>query len=83
MPCRVRLALAPAAVALAVAACGGIAPSSDVSTAQVIVDLTDAVNDLRQENAILQGQIDSLRQEVARQDTLVRQMAASVGILPR
>jgi hypothetical protein len=49
----------------------------------VIVDLTDAVNDLRQENALLQGQIDSLRMEVARQDTLVRRMAASVGILPR
>lgn len=76
------LALALAAGA-AGAACTGVSPQQDVSTAQVVVDLTDAVNELRQENAVLQGQIDSLRIEVARQDTLVRQMAGAMGVLPR
>lgn len=72
-----------AALPLAGSACGGLAPQQDVTAAQVVIDLTDAVNDLRQENALLQAQIDSLRGEVARQDTLVRQLAGAMGVLPR
>ena len=80
---RALLAFGIVLVLAAGASCNAVSPQQDVSTAQVIVDLTDAVNELRQENAVLQGQLDSLRLEVARQDTLVRQMAGAMGVLPR
>ena len=52
----------------------------DISTAQTLIELGDAVNDLRQDNATLQQQIDSLRLVVARQDTVVRQVANLAGV---
>lgn len=63
------------------AACGGIgAPQGDVSTGQLMLELSEAINGLREDNAMLQAQVDSLRGEVARQDSLVRQLAAVAGM---
>lgn len=56
--------------ALVPSACG-VTPSADTGAAEAIVELGDAVNSLRQDNALLQAQIDSLRAQVARQDTLI------------
>jgi len=68
-------------LAALVAGCQGAAPSTaDVSTGQMLVELSDALNDIRQDNALLQAQIDSLRGEVARQDTVLTRLAAAAGI---
>ena len=51
-----------------------------MNTGQALVELSDAVNDLRRENSVLQEQIDSLRVVVARQDTMVRNLANLAGV---
>ena len=72
-----------AGVLLASAAACYQAPA-DMAQAEMLLDISDAMNDLRTENAILQDQIDSLYGMVARQDTLVRRMADQIGIpVPR
>jgi hypothetical protein len=53
---------------------------ADVNTAQQLVDIADAMNALRNENAILQDQIDSLRTVTARQDTIITRLAIQAGI---
>lgn len=53
---------------------------ADVNTAQQLVDIADAMNALRNENALLQEQIDSLRTVTARQDTIITRLAAQAGI---
>ncbi|HEX5076945.1 MAG TPA: hypothetical protein VFW03_27295 [Gemmatimonadaceae bacterium] len=45
-----------------------------------IIQLGDGLNDLRQDNAALQQQVDSLRLVVARQDTIIRQLANLAGV---
>jgi len=45
-----------------------------------IIQLGDGLNDLRQENAVLQQQVDSLRLVVAKQDSVVRQLANLAGV---
>ena len=81
---RVRAALtASAGLALVAGAC---VPTStgDASMAQVVIEMGDAVNELRAENAMLQAQVDSLAIVVAKQDTVVRSLAAAAGIvMPR
>ena len=75
---RDRLILALALTAGTFAAC---TPSpADVNTAQQLVDIADAMNALRQDNAILQDQMDSLRAATARQDTIIARLAAQAGI---
>ena len=56
------------------------ASQEDMSTGQALVELSDAVNDLRRESSVLQEQIDSLRVVVAQQDTLVRNLANLAGV---
>lgn len=58
------------------------APASqeDLNTGQALIELGDAVNDLRRENSMLQEQMDSLRVALARQDTLVRNLANLAGV---
>jgi hypothetical protein len=63
---------------LGLAACGG--PTSNVDAGQALLDLGDAVNQLRSDNAVLQAQIDSLRQVVARQDTIIARLANATGV---
>lgn len=72
---RVWLALVLAAVC---AACP--ASTADVAISEQIIQLGDGLNDLRQENAEIQAQVDSLRVVVARQDTVIRQLANLSGV---
>jgi hypothetical protein len=52
----------------------------EAALAESIVELGDAISTLREENAILQEQIDSLRTAVARQDSLLRTLAGMAGV---
>ncbi len=76
----------PGAVAVALlSACGTAIPTStsDMATGQAVLDLGMQLVQLREDNALLQAQIDSLRGVVAYQDSLVRQLAASAGLSVR
>ena len=68
-----------ALVALA-GACTAPAPPGDISTGEMFVEISDALNGIRHENAMLQAQLDSLREVVARQDTLLGRVAAAAGV---
>ena len=45
-----------------------------------IIQLGDGMNELRQENALIQQQVDSLILVVAKQDTVIRQLANLAGV---
>ena len=81
---RCRRATAAAAAAALLLLGGGCsfpaATSGDVSQGQLLLDMADALDGLRSQNADLQAQIDSLRVEVARQDSLLARVAARDGI---
>ncbi len=55
-----------------------LGPSVDPNTIQTLNDLGDAVNLLRQDNALMQGQIDSMRLVIARQDTAMKRLQEGV-----
>lgn len=77
-----RRAFPLAAAALLVAGCGMPVPSSTaVSDGQFLLEMTETVEGLRDENVYLQAQIDSLREAVARQDTLLTRFAATNGLV--
>ena len=66
------------------AACKGtLAAPGDMNTSQAVVDIGNMVVQLREENAQLQAQIDSLRAVAAYQDTVVRQLAGAAGLQMR
>ena len=56
------------------------ASRADVAISEQIIQLGDGLNDLRQDNALLQQQVDSLSRIVARQDTVIRQIANLAGM---
>ncbi len=58
-------------------------PTSDLTSGQALVDLNAQLAQFREDNALLQAQIDSLRGAVAYQDTILRQVAAGAGISMR
>jgi hypothetical protein len=68
------------AVALIVVCAACPASRADIAISEQIIQLGDGMNSLRQENAEIQQQIDSLRLVVARQDSLIRQMANLAGM---
>lgn len=72
--CLVPLAL----FVLGVAAC--YPNTADIATGEMILGLSDAIDDLRDENAILQEQIDSLVVTTARQDSVIRRLANHAGL---
>jgi hypothetical protein len=55
-------------------------PSADAATAQALTEIADELGAIRQENAALQNQLDSLRWIVARQDTVLRRLANMAGV---
>jgi hypothetical protein len=65
-------------LALGLAACP--ASRADIAISEQIIQLGDGLNDLRQENAVLQQQVDSLILVVAKQDTVIRQLANLSGV---
>jgi hypothetical protein len=66
----------------ALAACGGPVTSGDTTLAETIIDMSDALVSVREETALLQAQVDSLREQVARQDTVLRRLSTMAGIGP-
>ncbi|MCU0633654.1 MAG: hypothetical protein MUE41_02170 [Gemmatimonadaceae bacterium] len=76
LPVRSLLALL---VVLAACTPQGLA-KDDIQTGQAMVDLSDALGEVRDEQGTLQAQVDSLRLVVARQDTVLRQLANLAGV---
>ena len=66
----------------ALAACGGPITSGDTTLAETIIDMSDALVSVREETALLQAQVDSLREQVARQDPVLRRLSSMAGIGP-
>ena len=76
-------ALVPAARALgALLGAESCAQPPVADTGSALVEIGDALNALRQEDALMQAQIDSLRDVVARQDTIITRLQAVVGGMP-
>ncbi len=73
-----RRPLAALTLVLVCAACP--ASRADIAMSEQIIQLGDGLNDMRQDNAALQQQIDSLRVVVAKQDTVIRQLANLAGV---
>jgi hypothetical protein len=74
------------ALAVTVAACqsGNLSSTSaDISTREAVLDLGQNLVDLREENAMLQAQIDSIRGVVAYQDSILRMLAGAAGLQMR
>jgi len=65
---------------LSIVLSGCPASRADVAISEQIIQLGDGLNDLRQDNAVLQQQVDSLSLIVARQDSVIRQLANLAGI---
>jgi hypothetical protein len=55
-------------------------PTSDLTSGQAMLDLGSQFVQLREDNAMLQAQIDSLHGVVAYQDTILRRLAAGAGV---
>jgi hypothetical protein len=60
--------------------CSGPRISGDTTVAETLIDMSDALLALREETALLQGQVDSLREQMARQDTVLRRLASMAGV---
>lgn len=78
---RLRVLLGTAFASI-VAGCQVSVPSAsaNLNTAQAVLDLGEGLTSIREENAMLQAQIDSLRVVVAYQDTVLRQLALVSGV---
>ena len=68
------------AVAIASTAACGMTDQPSVNSAELLVETQEVVQGLREELAMFQDQIDSLRVELARQDSLLRVMANLQGM---
>lgn len=78
---RVALLTLLAGVVAAASCSGGLpTPGRDVNQGQMMLDLAEALNSIRDQNAGLQDQVDSLRDVIVRQDTVLRQLALNAGI---
>jgi hypothetical protein len=55
-------------------------PQADALIAEQMREIGDELNNARQETSGLHEQVDSLRIVVARQDTLLRQLAGMAGV---
>ncbi|MBC7790002.1 MAG: hypothetical protein H7Z74_08645 [Anaerolineae bacterium] len=61
-------------------ACTGAPSGSNEAIGATVLEMSEAITSLQQSQAELQEQIDSLRADVARQDTVVRRVANLAGI---
>ena len=55
-------------------------PASQAELLQTVNEIGDAVNALRQDTAVMQDQIDSLRLVVARQDSAIARLSVATGV---
>ncbi len=70
----------PSVLALVVVCTACPATRADVAMSEQIIQLGDGLNDMRQDYAALQEQVDSLRTIVAKQDSVIRQLANLAGV---
>lgn len=79
------LVLVSAVAVAASTGCVGVpSPQAELDAAQSMLELSDAFDAIREEQAIMQEEIDSLMRLVARQDTLIRRVADFTGApIPR
>jgi hypothetical protein len=75
-----RRALVLVAAASATLSCMKPPTQKDLANGQLLNDVTDAITSLQQGSADLQARVDSLTLVVARQDTLLRQLASIAGV---
>jgi hypothetical protein len=68
------------AASLIVVSASCIDSTAQQNTAQAIIDMGNEVSALRQDNAVLQEQLDSLKTALARQDTTIRRLSAMAGL---
>ena len=52
----------------------------DLSQGELLLELSDTINELRSHDALLQEELDSLRAVVARQDSTIARIAAASGV---
>lgn len=80
-PMALTLAALLAAVSLAgLAGCARLPSNDNIPQGQLLLELSDALGELRGQDAMLQEQIDSLRLVVARQDSLLMRLANATGV---
>ncbi len=65
---------------LSASACNAVRPQRDPQVAQAMQDMSDEVSTLRQEHALLQAQLDSMRIVVAKQDSALRKLSNLAGV---
>ena len=75
-----RRALFIVAATCATLSCVKPPTQKDLANGQLLNDVTDAISSLQQGTADLQSRVDSLTLVVARQDTLLRQLASIAGV---
>lgn len=68
------------ALGLLVLACGCRSPQADMLIAEQFTQVSDALVSMRDQMVVMSGTVDSLVQVVARQDTIIRRMAAVNGV---
>jgi hypothetical protein len=67
-------------LALAAAAGGCKNPRVDANIAQAMIDVGNQIAQMQQDASLLQSEVDSLRQVVARQDTIITRLASLAGL---
>jgi hypothetical protein len=55
-------------------------PRADAAIAQAMMDAGTQITMIQQDQSLLQFQVDSLREVVARQDTIIRRLAMHTGL---
>jgi peptidoglycan hydrolase CwlO-like protein len=75
---RVSVSLLAFVVSLAASAC--VNPRAEANTAQALNDAANQINNLQDDLANLQVQIDSLRTAMVKQDTLIDRLVAVTNI---
>lgn len=78
MSSRVKQMIGVCALSLLIAGCRS--PQADALIAEQMRQIGDELNSSRQETAVMHERIDSLTTLVARQDTVLRQLALVAGV---
>jgi hypothetical protein len=55
-------------------------PRAEANIAQAMIDVGTQLSAMQQDYSILQGELDSLRTVVARQDTIIGRLASLAGL---
>ena len=55
-------------------------PRAEANIAQAMTDVGTQLSAMQQDYAVLQGEVDSLRVVVARQDTIIGRLASMAGL---